>query len=54
MNQKRIFAVLVAVGVVALGVVLYLLLSEPGPSRLEEAEIAMPKDPTLTPIGEDG
>lgn len=54
MNQKRIFAVLVAVGVVALAVVLYLLLSEPGPSRVEEAEIAMPKDPTLSPVGEDG
>lgn len=27
---------------------------EPTPTKLEEAEIASPKDPTLSPVGEDG
>jgi hypothetical protein len=54
MNQKRILIALVITAVIALIVAVLLLLREPGSSKLEEAEIASPKDPTLTPVGEDG
>lgn len=53
MNQKRIFIALMITVAVAIVAVILLLMREPGPSKLEEAEIASPKDPTLTPVGED-
>ncbi len=54
MNQKRIFIgllIAVAIGLVA---VIMLLFRDPAPSKVEEAEIASPADPTLVPADEEG